>query len=512
MESSTPPDQLRSSSCCSSSSLSEESAAVKSDISNLLYSALHFLDPFFHLLDLFVLTQTCRRIHDRVNIISSDRFRSLHVHGLESTSSELDIAFSDFVICSPRRDTVERVLFRNGRFARATDLILFNFDESRDVFLTCLVPNMMCIKALKLYNCTHFDFPLSGCASSLTSLFIGLNDPAMTIEENQFELRLPHLRVLEIVGFPITRKSLGWLMKLLSFVSGLRQLRLNCFESEDNIDDMESVEWNTNSLLSVEVVGLTEVVKNIQPFAKLTEILFKSTASFPKLHTITLTCGIPDSILAKLSESINLVHVVVTNCRPNINLKLFAAFLKSNFMNLQTLVIKFSGKCDEHLDSIVQLILNSGSASKQKSAIPLPPLERLEIEVQVDPFTGTMEPPYHSIRGLTTLRCRYRFNLYFKRSRFGFSMAGQRFQCTDKEPPNVASPMELFGEEMVEGVSTSPEANEGEVIYEWNAIGKIQRGIYVEIFEEYVERELRFNDDCATGKLDVAATIANLRE
>ena len=496
--SSTPPEQLRSS-CCSFPIEREK------DASNMLYSALHFIDPFFHLVDLFILTQTCRRINDRITIMSSDRYRRLEVHGLESTSSELDLKFSDFLVCSPRRDWVENILFNNGkRFSRADEVILYNFDESADVFLASFVPHLMSIKKLGLYNCTSFHFPLSGCSSSLTSLSIGFNDPILHHDE---DLRLPHLENLEIVGFPINNSSVLWLMKLVSFVNGLKRLRLNCLQGEGSVSPECHRQWNTNSLLSVEIANDSSLTNSL---VALTDILFQSVESFPKLHTVSLTCGIPDSLLSKLSESTNLVHLVFLNCQPSLNLKLFSNLLKANCMNLQTLVVKFAGKCNEHLDSIVQIILNSGSGCKTKSTTPLPPLERLEIEVQVDPSTGLMETPYHSVRGLTTLRCRYRDNMYFNRSRHGFSMACQRFQCTETDPPNPASPMELFGEEMIKGLSDNIE---GDTIHEWNAMGKIQRGIYVEIYDDFVDRELGYCEEFSDNrKVDVAATIANLRE
>lgn len=90
-------------------------------------------------------------------------------------------------------------------------------------------------------------------------------------------------------------------------------------------------------------------------------------------------------------------------------------------------------------------------------------------------------------------------------------MASERAFCTDTDLDisDVCSPMELFREEMVRGMmdnALDSGALEAEMINQWNLTHQIARSIYVEIFDEFVDRYL--NED----KCDVAATIANLRE
>jgi hypothetical protein len=135
-----------------------------------------------------------------------------------------------------------------------------------------------------------------------------------------------------------------------------------------------------------------------------------------------------------------------------------------------------------------------------------------------------MDAPFHTIKAAATLRCRYRDNMYFKRTKFGFQMALDRELCTSTcVDLSIASPMELFAEEMVRHTFDDVNAPqvEAEMINEWNRIGQVQRAMYVEIYDDFVDRELRSDEDYADASIgsktdedycDVSATMAYLRE
>ena len=526
---STPPEQLR-----SSSSLTVVAVAASgSGLPALLETALPEMTDFLHLVDWFQLSKVNTRLAALANKLMklNDNFQTLYVHGLESTAQFEDLMLSDYIVCGPQ-GAVGRLLFgETDRFSDAESLVIYNFEEIGNSINFKFLSKMPRISTIKLFNVDSFDIRIDN-GFKITTLKIGFNQPLEPDEDQIGQLsNLPNLRTLDITGFPISQASVEWLLKLLSGAKGLKWFRINC-ESRQRKSDSSNVlrlnednKWNNAALFFLEIV--TESFRNSR-IVEFADILFKtaSAVAFAELHTVTLNCGATETVLRSLAVSPNVIHAVLTNCCPVINLKIFSEFLKLNCLNLQILVLKFNGIAKDHLDSITQLIMNSGNSVKHKPGIPIPPLERLEIEVVMDPHTGLMETPYHTIRGLSILRCRYRDNMFFNRHKFGFAMACQRFLCTDSDlGVSPASPMELFCEEMIKGMYDAEEQNstklENDMIYEWNAMGQIQRAAYVEIFDEFVERELRFDDeleserppDCSAEKLcDVAATMANLRE
>ena len=212
------------------------------------------------------------------------------------------------------------------------------------------------------------------------------------------------------------------------------------------------------------------------------------------------------------------MHVVISGIDPGlVALKQLGTLLKNNCASLQILILKFAGRCPFHFDSFLQVILNCGHI----------PLERFELEVEMNHITAHMETPIHSIKAAATLRCRYKKNMYFKRSKFGIAMAFHRLVCSDsaESDRSISSPMELFCEEMIRGMYETEDQSsaqiEADMINEWNKVGQIQRNVYVEIFDEYMDKELLGPEEIPFGKedysgesgyCDVAATIANLRE
>ena len=114
-------------------------------------------------------------------------------------------------------------------------------------------------------------------------------------------------------------------------------------------------------------------------------------------------------------------------------------------------------------------------------------------------------------------------------------MSSYRPLCTEIPGPlTISSPMELFAEEIVRGMFSDSTTSDAEMYTEWNNLGQRMRSLYVEIFDEYVEREMRhgattysdlmrmLNDSSSregsskngdkSVVCDVAATMANLRE
>ena len=477
-------------------------------------------------------------------------FNSLAIHGLDSSDHPLDLSFSDFVVRADPK-AVESLLFGSGddRFKSADQLMVFNFEEAEPLLKNVLL-RISSLTTLKLFNVPSLSIPLVNC-KNLVSLKIGLNTGSLAMLAEP--LALPNLRTLDITGFPVgpdpDSAETRWLLGSLAGVTAIKWLRVNCVYSDQVIPlsvadyltapagpptpDINELKWTNSNLYFLEIV-LANFEGINKPFQAFTDRIFQAATSeaFPEVHTVTLNCSPSHRIMSSLSLSPNIIHLVLTNC-DGIDLKQFGPFLRLNCTHLQILVLKFAGRSNAHLDSIAQLILNSANLVKRTSKAPLPPLERLELEVVMHKATTVMEMPYHTVRAMTALRCRYRDNMYFKRSKFGVSMACQRFLCVDSEPPpSIASPMELFCEEMVRGMYDSEDQSspsvEASMITDWNGIGQVHRGIYVDIFDDFVERELRFGDsdppvgggemgDCsadskAAAYCDVSATIAHLRE
>jgi hypothetical protein len=113
--------------------------------------------------------------------------------------------------------------------------------------------------------------------------------------------------------------------------------------------------------------------------------------------------------------------------------------------------------------------------------------------------------------------------------------------CTEvSAPTNISAPIDLFEEEILKGVADTP-SSDGQwnsASCEWNSIGQRMRAMYVEIFDEYVEKELKYgstsykewmtmlndsssresrrvpacDEKLSTGICDLSATMATLRE
>jgi hypothetical protein len=388
--------------------------------------------------------------------------------------------------------------------------------------------------SLELHNVTCIE-SLSCIPSKVETLKIGLN-----LSRNYLEsipgLSLPHLKILEIRGIELSdTMTIRWLAATLSSISSLVFLRLS-YQSHPKHDVSEIPElepWNASHLLSLEIMTTTDTSlsdRERELFVKVSSALLKSVGPLPKLQTFTMNCAPSESMWELLSVSPSLMHLVVTNCDKPIDLKLLADLIRTNCMHLQILILKFAGRTNIHLDSLIQIILSASSKTGIKTDYVVPPLERLELEVVMDETSGVMDAPFHTIKAASTMRCRYRDHMYFHRWKYGIAMASERAYCTDIDVDysSFQSPMELFREEMVKDMMAESDSGalEAAMINEWNSIGPIARAIYVEIYDLIIDRYLRGSEDYSDtvpgsssvghsrkeDLCDVAATIANLRE
>jgi len=481
---------------------------------------------FFHFGDLCVLAQVGRTLHATVaNIWQIDqKFKKLEVHGLDSSSHRMDIVMSDFLLTGERA-SVKKFLFSENRFSSAESLVLYNFEEAEGLLKRMLIPRVKeSLKSLELHNVVCLE-SLKGLEDlkDIHTLKIGLNlSSSQSVETIQY-LKLNKLKFLEIRGLAIRQDHLDWLFGTLCSIESLAFLRVTCCLTPDvaksSALQASSVKWKSKDLLSLEIMSATETsMSDIERivFSDFANKILDSGDGLDNVQTFTLNCSPCRTVWEWLTKSTQLMHLVVTNCDKTVDLKLLAEIVKRNASNFQIFVVKFAGSTNIHLDSIVQLIL---------SASLIPPLERLELEVTMDETNCIMEAPYHTLKAATTLRCRYRDHMHFFRTKYGVYMASERAFCTDTEfdYASVTSPMELFREEMVKGMMDNPydsAALEAEMINQWNAIHQIARSIYVEIFDEFVERFITGPSEWPCDEkpqdnselCDVAATIANLRE
>ena len=461
---------------------------------------------FLHFIDTVKLCRASRKVHSIISNLwkIENAFKTLVVHGLDSSDHALDIAMSDWILQADS-GTLRDILATKC----IESVVMFNFDEARDVFREKIYPVVHeNVKSFELHNVTSLN-DLGSVVGTVESLKLGLN---LVVGETQLppeSLRIPGLKFLEIRGIEISRNFFRWLIQTLSSIESLTVLRLTATSFASDIDfDQLTEGWNGGSLMSIELMVSTETSLSDKEramfFAFSNRLLDLSLENpFKSIQTLTMNCSPSASVWDRLSESTTLMHMVITHCsKSNLDLKKLAFLVKNNSSHLQIFVLKFAGGSSIHFDSILKILL---------TATPIPPLDRFELEVVMDDTSCVMESPLHSLKAATTLRCRYRDHMYFNRTKFGIAMASERAFCTDTDLDisDVCSPMELFREEMVRGMmdnALDSGALEAEMINQWNLTHQIARSIYVEIFDEFVDRYL--NED----KCDVAATIANLRE
>ena len=495
--------------------------------------------PFMHYLDTVSLGSSNRRMQSVVHNMHrlEGSYKTLTVHGMDSSDLLMDIQMSDYLLSKERRSSVE--LFVRTHYEAAESVVLYNYEEALDFFNSVVRPNVAGLHALELHNVTTLGNNISCLPESLTSLRMGLNLSPHCLNQSVWTpLNLPNLHVLELRGVPIDNPAVcfRWLIDSLANIRELVVLRI-CFTSSPDLVGPDEIllpppgrSWTTSSLLSIELMTTTETSLSgheRKKFSAIANALIEAAKDglLPRVQTFTLNCTPSKAVWESLSKAPSLMHLVVTNV-DSVEIKLLATLIHTNARHLQILILKFAGKTNIHLDSIFHIILSAKGG--------FAPLERLELEVVMDETSGLMEAPYHTIKAAATLRCRYRDHMYFHRSKFGIAMAAERAYCTDTEADLslVQSPMELFREEMVRGSvsdgTTDSGALEAAMINEWNAVGQMVRAIYVEIFDTFIDRA--FADDGASTTMcndsvskrsgstskeplcDVAATIANLRE
>lgn len=481
---------------------------------------------YLHLVDWASLCMVSRKLQALVGHLTNlnANFKNLTIHGLDSSDSVLDLKLSDFLFTADMAD----LHLALTRFEKCEELFVYNTEEAceKPLLLPLCLLRMKKINTIVLCNVTQTSLVSAFDSIPILSFKIGFNptSSAAADETHTSSLSLAELKTLEITGFEPSQQNIKWLLSLLKSIKALRWLRISLEPRRTYLPLHMYEEWNKAELFYLELVqpGGGESLRTNHDkhfFESFSKTLLGTCLSLPHLHTVTLNRSPDPALWNAFTLCKNLMHVVLTGIDPKlINLKQLSCLFKNNCRSLQILILKFSGKCSFHLDSLLQLVLNCGG---------YPPLERFEIEVEMDHTNALMETPSHSIKAAATLRCRYRNNMYFKRSKFGIAMAFHRLVCLDvseNQAPPVASPMELFCEEMIRGMHETEERDsaqiETEMINEWNKMGQIQRNIYVEIFDEYVEKELTpeeptyLKEDSSgdRGYCDVAATIANLRE
>jgi hypothetical protein len=462
---------------------------------------------FLHFLDAAKLATTCKRVNNVIeNLWKMDQtFSRLVIHGLDSSSEILDIKLSDRILEGPREEVTRSLV----RYSNASSVVLYNYEESSYVFRENIFPLVKkSLRNLELHNVTSLA---AGDWGLVESLKLGLN---MGPDSAMEPIRIPGLKFLEIRGLEISSASFRWLIETLSCTEKLEFLRITVTNIPDKIDMSDWTvfpKWEGGNLLSIELmVSSDRSMSNAERivFSEFSNTILELSLRnpFSSIQTLTMNCSPSPNLWSQLTESSTLMHLVITNChKMDIDLKNIASIIKSNSAHMQIFILKFAGGSNIHFDSLIQIIL---------SAAPVPPLERLELEVVMDDTCCVMDTPFHSIKAATTLRCRYRDHLYFYRTRFGIAMASERAYCTDTELDitNVCSPMELFREEMVRGMMENPYdsgALEAEMINQWNLVHQVARSIYVEIFDDFIDHYLTADDG---EKCDVSATIANLRE
>ena len=478
---------------------------------------------FFHLVDALQLALTSRTLNTLVQRQQSlaGTFEKLIVHGMDSSDHSLDLQISDHLLLGSGKTSLL------DKYKQATEVIGYNFDESFSLLNNHVFSQFPSVTVVELHNVVSLGV-LSALPVEISKLRLGLNLRVCTVSCD--DLRLPSLTSLEVRGFPFFDAfAVKWLMQLLASTTRLKSLTINCPTPSTACTftpPTGELRWSTDHLFFLEIVSSSEhSTTNLQrlEFSRFADFLVSSSSSaFPRLNTVTLNAPPSVGVWARLSACDSLLHVVISNIG-QLDLKIVAQLVQNNVAHLQILVLKFAGKTNLHLDSVIQAILNANKTGPRTN-FPTPPLERLEIDVGMDETSCVMDAPFHTIKAAATLRCRYRDNMYFKRTKFGFQMALDRELCTSTcVDLSIASPMELFAEEMVRHTFDDVNAPqvEAEMINEWNRIGQVQRAMYVEIYDDFVDRELRSDEDYADASIgsktdedycDVSATMAYLRE
>ena len=486
------------------------------------------VSEYLHLVDSSIVAMASRKLKALMERLMHMQggFRSLAIHGLESTDCFLDLRLSNFLFSSRLNENSFILLFMNDKFENAQELFLYNMEEAAEdlpVLPRC-IERMKKLSTLVLCNVTKLSHLSAFESIPLLSLKIGFNQVRSVSMNTAAFLNLPNLKTLEITGFDPNEENISWLLSLLKSIKALRWLRLNCEAVYEELVDsafLTDIDWNKDELFYLDLVEPKSIRRTIQDekkFNSFTNLVLGDFPSLPHLHTVTLNRSPTASVWNSLTNCKNLMHVVLSGIDPSlVALKQLGALLKNNCESLQILLLKFAGRSPFHFDSFLQLILNCGNI----------PLERFELEVEMNHITAHMETPIHSIKAAATLRCRYKKNMYFKRSKFGIAMGFHRLVCSDSADSDrsITSPMELFCEEMIRGMYETDDQSsaqiEADMINEWNKVGQIQRNVYVEIFDEYMDKELLGSEEIPFGKedysgesgyCDVAATIANLRE
>ena len=520
---------------------------VDRDFMEILPQVLDFL----HITDILDLLQTNQSVHALVDsrVTLSGRWKTLEINSSEG-DLEQDKLWSEFVTLD-EPEIVGTVLCgtttsSTRRYADCERIVLNNIESVEKFvekkFAVKIFSNICDLKMNK------FRFNFSFVANKLTTLRLGIDLIANEWIGDQRsipELRLPELRCLDISGFPILdsrpdSKFNRWLISLLSSTK-VRRLRLNCVGVDDSHTDNNNhpipPSWDSSELSFLEI-NFTKNFKKSKFSGKqasdFSDMMISTTnhaQGFPKLHTVVVGPPTTPLMIRTLSKCPNMMHAVFNSFQID-DLSDFNPFLEKTIQNLQILILKIPGQSRFHFDSFLHMMILASNGNSS-----LPPLMRFELEVVMDDETGLIKPPYHTVKGAAAVRCRYPDNMYFRRSKYGIAMSSYRPLCTEAPgPASIASPMELFAEEIIRGVHCDSTISDAEMYTEWNNLGQRMRSMYVEIFDEYVERELRHgatsytdlmrmlndsssretastsNIDKSSLVCDVAATMANLRE
>jgi hypothetical protein len=496
---------------------------------------------YLHVTDILDLLQTNKSVNALVSsrVALGDKWKSLELNASEG-DSEQDVLWSSFVTLDDP-GIVNSVLFANSRFEACEKLVMNQVENLQEFFRKKFVIKL--IDRVVDLKVNRFRFDFGFVAEKLATLRLGIGDLG---EESTVVpmLRLPSLRCLDISGFPIIdanpeSKYNAWLLEILANTK-IRRLRLNCLVMEQEGSDTTTKTtrqcWDSSDLSFFEINFTKDYKKSRQSgicasrFADMLITASKEDSRFAKLHTVVIGPPTTPVIISTLSRCQNMMHAVFNNFVVE-DLSDFSIFFETVVANLQILICKIPGQSKFHFDSFLHMMMLAANGNST-----LPPLIRFELEVVMDDETGVIKPPYHTVKGAAALRCRYPDNMFFKRSKYAIAMSSYRPLCTELAgPATIASPMELFAEEIVRGMHTeSSTSSDADMYTEWNNLGQRMRGLYVEIFDEYVEREMRhgattysdlmrmLNDSSSReGKsvslekslvCDVAATMANLRE
>jgi hypothetical protein len=517
----------------------------------------HVLD-YLHITDILDLLQTNKIVNNLVEerIAKSARWRSMEISEA-SCGDEMEKFWNDFLLLE-NPAVVENILFPSG--TRATQCEYLSLHSIAD--LPGLAEKKYFQKILsriKYLKINKFKLNLELFLKNLVSLRIGI--PESVGDGPLCRVQLPNLKSLDIVGFPVidvneTSRFNSWLLDLLGATGrNLQWLRMNCITIDGSSEGTEdgnvsstsptaepvakrsrtnsfSRTWDRRNIMFLEINYSKNSNKYISK--KFTDMLI-GCETFPKLQTVAIGSPTSDRVINCLSGCPNVMHLVLNNFVV-FDLKIFMNFLKLNIKNLQILILKIHGQSKFHFDSFIHSIVLAANGNHA-----LPPLERFEIEVVMDEETGIMKPPYHTVTAMASLRCRYPDNMYFRRHKYGISMGLMRPFCTEvSAPTNISAPIDLFEEEILKGVAETP-SSDGQwnsASCEWNSIGQRMRAMYVEIFDEYVEKELKYgstsykewmtmlndsssresrrvpacDEKLSTGICDLSATMATLRE